>query len=50
MNQGKLTKRIEQAEERAVCEVAKAEPGLFKLRCNQSVRGDQPPGCTSRHL
>lgn len=31
MNQTKLTKWIEQAEERAVCELAKAEPDLVKL-------------------
>ena len=36
MNQAKLTKWIEQAEERAICELAKAEPGLVKVWLNPS--------------
>lgn len=38
MNQAKLTKWIEQAEERAVCELARAEPGLVKLSMSSTDR------------
>jgi hypothetical protein len=38
MNQAKLTKWIEQAEERAVCELARAEPGLVKLSLSPTDR------------
>ena len=37
MSQTNLTKWIEQAEERAVCELAKAEPGLVKLWLNPTA-------------
>ena len=36
MNQTKLTNWIEQAEERAVCQLAKAEPGLVRLSVTPS--------------
>jgi hypothetical protein len=36
MNQTKLAKWIEQAESRSVCELAQAEPGLFKQSATPS--------------
>jgi len=37
MNQTKLARWIELAEARSVCELAKADPGLFKLSATPSA-------------
>jgi hypothetical protein len=38
MNQVRLTKWIEKAEERAICDLARAEPGLLKLGVDAPCR------------
>lgn len=53
MNHTKLAKWIEQAEARSVCELAKAEPGSFKLLSSswarpRTVTQTQKPGLLDR--